>query len=246
MAKQVKRPVRPAAKRSYDSSLRREQAAATRSRILDAAAELFTSAGYGNTTMRAIAESAGVAVDTVYATFGTKARVLTAMIDAKLAPAGDASVLETTGALAVRDEPDQRRQLALFARDIAAISARVRPVFEILRTAPAVDPDLAPIAAEMEGHRARNMHQVATWLAANGALRVPVERAGEIIWVLASPDVARLFCDIRGWTDDEYAAWLEDALVRALLPDDEPVTAPTPRTNPRRSTSRAAQRDASA
>jgi AcrR family transcriptional regulator len=215
-------PVKRQVKRQYESDVRREQAARTRTRIIDAAGTLFGSSGYGNTTIRQIAEAAGVAADTVYDTFGTKARVLTALIDSRLAPAGEGNVLERPEAVAVRDEPDQRRQIRLFARDIAAISARVRPVFEMLRTASAVESEIAPIYAEMENYRAANMRQAAEWIAANGELRVTTERAGEIIWALASPDIARLFCDTRGWRDDEYAAWLEDSLVRILLPDVGP------------------------
>ena len=140
----------PVKRRQYESPVRREQAARTRARILDAAGTLFGASGYGNTTIRQIAEAAGVAADTVYDTFGTKARVLTALIDSRLAPTGEGNVLERPEAVAVRDEPDQRRQIRLFARDIAAISARVRPVFEMLRTASAVEPEIAPIYAEME------------------------------------------------------------------------------------------------
>jgi AcrR family transcriptional regulator len=206
-------------KRSYNSAVRREQAARTRARILDAAGTLFEANGYRPTTIRHIAETADVAVDTVYATFGTKARVLTAVIDARLAPTGEANVTERPEALAVRDEPDQRRQLRLFARDIASISARVRPIFEILRTASAAEPDIAPIYAEMEDYRLRNMRQAAEWIAARGKLRVPVERAADIIWTLTSPDVARLLCEGRGWDNDDYADWLEDTLTRSLLPD---------------------------
>jgi hypothetical protein len=69
----------------------------------------------------------------------------------------------------------------------------------------------------MESHRASNMRQAAEWLAARGPLRVPVEQAGEIIWTLASPDVARLLCDGRGWSEERYADWLEETLVQSLL-----------------------------
>jgi AcrR family transcriptional regulator len=211
---------KPVKKRAYSSALRQEQAAQTRARILEAAGDLFVSNGYARTTVRDIAEGANVADDTVYAVFGTKARVLTALIDRRLAPAeGVHSVLERPEAQAVRDESDQRRQVHLFARDMATVSARVRPVYEILRTAAAVEPQLGAIHAEMDGHRLRNMREAARWIAARGALRVDVERAGEIIWALASPDVARMLCDGRNWTLDQYAEWLEDALVRILLPD---------------------------
>jgi AcrR family transcriptional regulator len=210
------KPVKP---RPYNSSVRREQADRTRARIVAAAGELFMDRGYPRTTVKQIAQRAGVAPDTVYAAFGSKIRVLTALIDARLAPRGDANVTDRPEAQAVRDAPTQRDQLHRFARDIASISAGVRPVYEMLRTAASVEPDVAPVFAEMDGHRFDNMHRVATWLAGKGPLRVDVDRAAETIFVLASPDVARMLCDGRGWSEEQYADWLEDALARALLPD---------------------------
>lgn len=212
-------------KRRYDSPLRREQAAQTRRRILDAAWMLFDTRGYGRTTIVEIARHAGVAADTVYATFGSKARVLTALVDARLAPEGDESVLETGGALAVRDATDQREQLRLFARDMAAISARVRPVFEILRTASAVEPEMVTVRAEMDAYRLANMRQVVEWVAARGPLRLPAEQAAETVWALTSPELGRLLCDERGWTQEAHAAWLEELLVRTLLVDASKVRA---------------------
>lgn len=220
MSSPKKKPANPATTRAYASTVRREQAAQTRARILDAAGELFEVDGYARTTIAGIAERAGVAADTIYKTFGSKARVLTALIDRRLAPAtGVDNVLERAEARAVRDELDQRRLLHLFARDIASISSRVRPVYEIMRTASAVEPDMVAVRDEMDGYRLRNMAQVAEWLAARGPLRVDVARAAEIIWTLTAPDVGRMLCDTRGWTEHQYADWLEDTLIRSLLPD---------------------------
>jgi AcrR family transcriptional regulator len=209
-------PVKP---RSYSSTVRREQAAQTRARIVEAAGALFLEHGYPRTTVKQIAERAGVAPDTVYATFGSKVRVLTALIDARLAPQGDANVTDRPEAQAVRETTDQRDQLHQFARDIAAISTRVRPVYEMLRTAASVEPDVAPVFAEMVGHRFENMRRAAGWFAARGPLRVDDDRAAETIFSLASPEVAGMLCDGRGWSEEQYAEWLEDALVRTLLPD---------------------------
>ena len=212
---------KPVKKRSYTSPIREQHAAQTRARIVEAAGRLFESDGYARTSIRAIAEAADVAPDTVYAVFGTKARVLTALVDQRLAPAaGVENVMDRPELLAVRDSRDPRVQLHLFARDIAAVSARVRPVYEIMRTAASVEPEMATVFAEMERYRFRNMRQAAEWIAARGELRVDVERAGEIIWTLASPDVARMLCEGRGWSGDQYAQWLEDTLVRSLLTDE--------------------------
>ena len=207
-------------RRPYASPLRDEQAAGTRARILAAADELFLEHGYARTTVQAIAERAGVARDTVHAVFGSKARVLTALIDQRLVP--DSSVPNVTQvpeAQAVKDETDPRRQIELFAHWITAMSTRLRPVFEILRTASAVEPEMADVFAEMDRFRLANMQTYAKWFAARGPLRVPTKRAAEIIWTLASPDVARMLCDELGWSQEQHARWLADTLTRSLLPD---------------------------
>src|ERR1700704_1442463 len=118
--------------RKYSSAVRDEQAARTRSRIVDAPAALFLERGYARTTMQDIADRAGVARDTVHAVFGAKARVLTALIDVRLVPDGSfASVTLTPDAQAVKEELDQRQQIELFANFITRLSTQLRPVFEI-------------------------------------------------------------------------------------------------------------------
>src|SRR5687768_16877194 len=121
--------VRSVKRRAYDSPVRKEQAAQTRARIVEAAGQLFLSQGYSRTTVRQIADAAGVAVDTVYATFGAKPRILTALIDERLSGGtGAVNVMDRPEALAVRDEPDQRRQVQLLARYFAGVVTSVGPV----------------------------------------------------------------------------------------------------------------------
>ncbi|MBA2576509.1 MAG: helix-turn-helix transcriptional regulator, partial [Euzebyaceae bacterium] len=55
---------------------RADKARATRRRIIDAAGDLLVQHGYAGTTLEAIAEQAGVAVQTVYFHFGNKRTVL--------------------------------------------------------------------------------------------------------------------------------------------------------------------------
>lgn len=203
--------------RSYNSPVRREQATRTRQRILDAAADLFTGQGYGATSIRAIAEAAQVAPDTVYAIFGSKARLLTALIDIRLAPSGESSVLDRPQVQVMRDERDPHRFLRLFARDYATMAERVRPVSEVLRTAKAVDPEMAAVRDEIEGYRFQYMQTVVGWLAERSKLRMPLPRAAQVLWALASPDVGRMLCDVQGWTTDEYADWLAHTLTSTLL-----------------------------
>lgn len=216
----VKKPTKPAKKRAYESPVRQEQAAQTRARIVETAARLFEAKGYARTTIRQIADGADVAIDTVYATFGSKPRVLTAVIDERLAGgARVGNVMERPEALAVRDETDQRRQIHLLAHDLATIVTRVGPVFEMLRSAASVEPQLASVYAEMQAYRSTNMTRAIDWIVARGPLRVSPERAADTLWTLAAPDVARMLFDLRGWSAQDYAEWLSDTLARALLPD---------------------------
>ena len=60
--------------------VREQQKQATRARVMDAARDLFDHAGYEETTIRAIAEKAGVSVGSVFTTFSSKADILSQVI----------------------------------------------------------------------------------------------------------------------------------------------------------------------
>jgi AcrR family transcriptional regulator len=208
------------AKRQYTSALRQQQASQTRARILDTAQRLFTQRGYGATTMEAIASEAGVATDTVYATFRTKAGLLHNLLDVRVG--GDDSpvaLLDRAGPQKVRAEPSQRRQIASFAADVSEIQERAVPVDDIMRSAAGVDPEIAVLRARMHAFRYQNMRKFVSWLAAKGPLRAGIseEEASAIVWTVAGPEVHRLLRTERGWSRDRYVAWLADTLTRTLL-----------------------------
>src|SRR6516165_873056 len=103
-------------KRSYDASGRREQARARRLAVLLAARGLFERDGYRPTTIAAIAAHAGVSAESLYKGFGTKAALAKAVFDITLA--GDDQPVPAAGrpaVQAIRDEPDARRKIAMFA-----------------------------------------------------------------------------------------------------------------------------------
>jgi hypothetical protein len=80
--------------------------------------------------------------------------------------------------------------------------------------------EMAKVFEEMDQFRMNNMQTYARWIAARGPLRVSARQAGEMMWALTSPDVARMLCDELGWTESQHARWLADTLIRTLLPDD--------------------------
>ena len=150
-------------------------------------------------------------------TWPGRRRLFIALLDIRLAPGGQASILDRPEAQAILAEPDPRQLLRLFARDYAAMSERVRPISEVLRTAKAVEPDMATVREEMEAHRFHYMRTIVQRLAGRARLRMPLNRAAQIVWTLASPDVGRMLCDVQGWTTGQYADWLEDTLATTLL-----------------------------
>jgi AcrR family transcriptional regulator len=209
------------AKRTYDSSLRKQQASQTRMRILDASQRLFAERGYAASTIEAIAAGAGVAVDTVYAAFGSKRGVLQALLNVRVGgDEAELDLLARAGPQAVQREPDQRAQLAAFAADVSSIIERARPVDDIIRGAAAVDPEIAALRSGAQAYRYRNIRQLVSWLAAKGTLRdgLTEDDAAAIAWTMSSPEVHGLLRVARGWSAERYAAWLALSLARILLP----------------------------
>jgi AcrR family transcriptional regulator len=207
--------------RKYDSSRRQAQARQTRLQIAEAARVLFLERGYAGTSIEAIAEKAGVASETIYATFKNKRNVLTFLFDISIGGDDeDIRLLDRPDPQAVLNETDQHRQLTLFARDITKILHRAAPVFEILRIAAKTEPEIAELVQRLVRERLANMNMVAKKVAANGPLREGVTRvrAAELIWSMTSPELFLLFTRDRDWTDEQYTHWLADTLIRLLLP----------------------------
>ena len=63
------------------AGVRETQKQGTRRKVLEAARDLFNEIGYDETTIRAIAERAGVSVGSVFTTFASKADVLSQVMD---------------------------------------------------------------------------------------------------------------------------------------------------------------------
>lgn len=212
---------KPNTKRTYNSSRRKEQAHQTRLQIVEAARILFMDCGYTGATIEAIANKAGVAVETVYAAFGNKRTILAKLLDVSLV--GDDQpipLLEREGPQKVLQDTDQNRQIELFANDIYEIMGRVAPIFEIMHFASKADPEIAGMYQKMLDARARNMIVFVRALMKNGPLRAGFtpEDAAETVWALTSGEMFTLLSVNRGWPEERHKRWLADALKRMLLP----------------------------
>jgi AcrR family transcriptional regulator len=206
--------------RRYESVVRREQAAATRRRILAAAHRLFERDGYPPTTMAAIAEEARVSLKTVYLAFETKSGVLRALWHLLLR--GDEApvpVGERPWYLSVLDEPDPERKLRLNVHNARVVRARIGGLLKILRDAAPTEPEIAELWTRIQADFYENQRTVVEDLHKRRALRrgLAVDRAADILWTLNHPDVYRLVVTERGWTPDEHEKWLADLLCSQLL-----------------------------
>ncbi len=213
--------VKSETKRSYDSTRRKEQARQTRRQILDAARQLFIERGYSGATIEAIAQAAGVATETVYASFGSKRAILSRLVE--ISVGGDerpVPLLERPGPQAVRFESDQYRQAEMFAGQISEIMSRVAPIFAVMNAAAKTEPDIAELLENLLAERLNGMTYFISALSARGPLRdgMDTSTASETVWALSSAEVFNLLTVERGWSKVQYEFWLTDALVRLLLP----------------------------
>lgn len=208
------------AKRRYDSTARRASAEQTRHAILESARQLFLEKGYAGTTMPAIARAADVALDTVYATVGTKAALFRLLVEAALS--GEDAVVpaeQREYVRAIREEPDAARKLQIYANALAEIQPRLAPLFQVLQTAAPLDADLGALWREISTRRAANMRLMAKNLASTGRVRadLPESTVADVLWTMNSPEFYLLLVEQRGWSSQEFGSWLADAWVRLLL-----------------------------
>jgi AcrR family transcriptional regulator len=201
--------------------VREERARQTRRRLTDAATEHFLEAGYARTSLAAIAGTAGVSVDTVYKTFGSKIGLLKEVLDVTIG--GDdvpVPLLERAGPQALREETDQRAQVRMLAAGVTNQLERIRPLDDILRSAAAVDREAAALREDTQVRQRRAaMRTIVGWIAAHGPLRdgLTVSRAAQVVWTLTSPEVHLLMRDTGGWSEPSYRAWLERAIADGIL-----------------------------
>jgi len=210
-------------RRSYHSPRRREQAAATRLGILEAAERLFERHGYPATTMEQVAGEAGVALKTVYVAFTTKSGLLRALWDLRLK--GDqevAGVADRSWYREVVAEPDPERQLRGNARNARVVKQRIGGVLKILRSAAPVDADAEALWRLIGSDFYANQRAIVESLHARRALRpgLDVDQASDVLWTLNHPDVWLLLVGERGWTPERWERWFADTACAQLLGPD--------------------------
>jgi AcrR family transcriptional regulator len=201
--------------RVYNGALRTEQAQMTRARILEAARRLLASGTYSSVTMEDIAKEAGVAYQTVYATFGTKLRLAQGLIEVGFPHVADAVKLFDP----LRQSDDPELGLRTGARVSRLIYEICADLLRFMRESG--DPALLAHFREREEQRLLDMTQfgLPAMLQRSGRLRAGMSppEAVAVIWALTGPDQYTQLVFQRGWTPSRYEEWLGDALISMLL-----------------------------
>jgi AcrR family transcriptional regulator len=193
-------------------TLRDERAAVTRRRIADAARSLFRSRGYGATTLQAVADEAGVAVQTVYAVYGSKAGILHELRDTVLRqPVADALFEEAL------HEDKAEAKLKLFARSIRRRWEFVHDVVEIHSDAAATDASVRGGVEQVLERRRAGIDRFARTLEGQLAAGIDVAYASAVIDALTLPEVYAELTDVGRWDADEFEEWLARSLKNQLL-----------------------------
>lgn len=199
-------------KRSYNSPRRAQQAAQTRADVMDAAIRLFSERGWAGTTLAAVADAAGVSVETVRNGFGSKAGLLRAAMDTAIV--GDVEPVpfidRTEFAALAEGEPPERiaRGIALVAR----IHQRSAAVWHAITEAASADPEVDRWRLEMEAGRRLDVRRGIEAVLG----RSIDEHLVTLLWILYSPETYRKLVDDEGLTLDEYRDLLIDATTRLV------------------------------
>jgi AcrR family transcriptional regulator len=206
-------------RRSYNSEGRREAARRNRAAVLEACRELLFRDGYHATTVRAVAERAGVSAETVYKSFGGKPGMVKALWDITLA--GDDEPVPMGERPQVREILGTREpgpKLRLYAVYVRGIHERVAPLFALLTKA---GPDVGEVLETAEGERLTGVTAFVTHLHEAGHLHPEADPAhlADAFWALTGPQLYTQLTAGRGWSADTYETWLATTLTAALTPE---------------------------
>lgn len=200
-------------------STRADRAAQTRLRMVRAAYELFTERGYQATTMGDIADRAGVAVQTLHFTFGTKAVLLQNTYDyavigehEQLPPDQQPWYDEFLASARLEDA------LEVLVDNVGAVLARTAPLDDFVRSA-AHEPSAARIRSHAEMMRRQAWTAMIEHLARRFPLNddVDTQCAVDILMLLMSPTSYQTFVGEYGWTPSQWRRWCASAITAQLF-----------------------------
>jgi AcrR family transcriptional regulator len=195
-------------KRRYHAPVRTEQAAQTRRRILQAAADAFAQRGWAGTTIAGVAREAGVTAQAVHLSVGAKPALLISAI--QHAVAGDQPDIPLIDREPFRHAyaagADVQQRAAAFAAGTSQVYQRAGRLFLVLAHTASLDPELAAL---WDGARSARLQDCQRLLDLTGRRSRPLrDRLTDLLFVQSGPGVHADLVGDRHWSSDAYQCWL--------------------------------------
>ena len=199
--------------------------------MVKAAYELFCRNGYLGTTISAVADEAGVAVPTVYYTFGTKAALLGESMGAAIVgfdlwrepPPEPIDIVDVlpwhTWWADFEAAPTSADALDIFITHGVGVLQRVGPLIAAMHGAFG-EPDAAEVVRTGEERRVDTYREVIRVIARKpGGLRegMSVARATDVVVVLFSAELYQALAVGRGWSHSRCVDFFREILSAQLV-----------------------------
>lgn len=173
--------------------------------------------------MSAIADAAGVSVETLYLSVGPKAAIVRYLVETALSGTDEpVSGPERDWVQEFIAEPDPRLKIRLHAAPaVRALHQRLAPLWMVLLEAAPGDPELRSLMEELNQRRVGHMRLMAEHLAGAAGLRhgLSVDMAADVLWAMNSTEFYGLLVRERGWDPATFEQWLADIWISVLLPN---------------------------
>lgn len=197
---------------------RRLRAAATRHDIVAAAGRLMLERGYVASSIGAIAEEAGVAVQTIYNSVGNKADLLSAVLDVAAAGPDAPALVPSVMRQRVGGATSAPAIIRILADWFLEVNERTADVNRVISQAAAVDAEIAELERRRAAARLHNYGEAASSLRALRGLRggLSDHEAAAAIWAVGHPQVFRTLVTELGWAPGAYRDWVEKTLRGSL------------------------------
>nr|WP_255455935.1 TetR/AcrR family transcriptional regulator [Cryobacterium suzukii] len=184
-----------------------------------AAGRLMLERGYVGTSVAAIAGEAGVVVQTIYNSVGSKAELLAAVLDRVAAEPGAPALLSGATRERIAEARTATEVIRILARSSALVNERTSGILRIVSEAAVVDPDVGEFEQKRDAARLHGFGEVAAALREKRGLRggLSDHEAAATMWALAHPQTYRSLVLSLGWSTEAYLNWLEKSLLAALL-----------------------------
>lgn len=194
-------------------SRRERQAQQTREEILGAARRLFAEQGYTRTSVRDIAEAAGVSAQTVYDSVGSKQALVASLNDVIDVEAGIPAI---AGAVVRLSDPTEI--VATAARITRLILEHSGDIIHALVTGAAAEPEIEAVLADGQRRHLQGAKTIVGLLEAVDALNPSIDGKTAVDTLAAVSDIrlALVLRESYGWSLDRIEQWIA-ATSRALL-----------------------------